>query len=163
MAWFSFRGDRAEKPSPLIQSSLLPRAFEGFESFEAEDCLHVLDVGAGVADTVQFLAQYRCKIYFLDLTEALAGEVSPGALAAALAEYEGVVFDVCLFWDLLHRLDGDQLRELNEALVPFTYSATKLHSLCRFAEGGDAVDYRIRGIDQLEYVRPDPSLFSVAR
>ncbi len=153
MPLFSFRGNRAEKPDPLIHSSLLPRAFDGFG---AEDCLHVLDVGTGVSDTVQFLARYRSKIYFLDLAEALAGDAEPDAFTAALDDYAGVLFDVCLFWDLLHRLDAHQLRTLSEALVPFTYSATRVHSLCRFSATDNAVDYRIRGADQLEAVRSKP-------
>ena len=131
----------------------MPRAFDGFE---VNDCIHVLDVGVGVPDTLEFLTQFRCKVYFLDLAEVLSEHVVAEAFATALDAYDGVLFDTCLFWDFLHRLNGAQLTALSAALEPHIFSDTKMHSICNFGDIDAMWDYRIRGIDQLEKIRVKP-------
>jgi hypothetical protein len=158
MSVIPLRKRRAKKKPPLIQSDLLPRAFDGFEG---NDCTHVLDVGVGVSDTLEFLAQSRCKVYFLDLAEVLSGETAAEAFGANLDAYNGVLFDVCLFWDFLHRFNGPQLTALSAALEPHIFSDTKMHSICEFGDIDATWDYRIRGIDQLEKVRGKPRSYQV--
>ena len=116
----------------------------------------MLDVGVGVPDTLEFLNQFRCKVYFLDLAEVLDDEAETDSYEKALSAYSGVLFDVCLFWDLLHRLNADQLAALSTALAPHIFSATKIHSICTLSDADGMWDYRIRGIDQLEKVSGKP-------
>jgi hypothetical protein len=131
----------------------LPRAFDGFEG---NDCIHVLDVGIGVPDTLEFLTQFRCKVYFLDLAEVLSEDAAAESFATAFSAYDEVLFDVCLVWDFLHRLNGAQLIVLSGALAPHIYSDTKMHSICNVGDVDAMWDYRIRGINQLEKVRGEP-------
>ena len=152
MSVISLRKHRAKIKSPLIQSDLLPRAFD---AFQGNDCIHVLDVGLGVPDTLNFLTQFRCKVYFLDLFEVLNEDTKAGAAKAAFDAHGEVLFDVCLFWDLLHRLNDAQLAALSAALETHIFSETKMHSICNFSEV-DGWDYRIRGISQLEKIRSKP-------
>jgi len=80
-----------------------------------------------------------------------------------LGQYSGCLFDVCLFWDLLHCLEPTQLGALNEALKPYLYSATLGHSICHICggkSGKDAAwDYRIAAIGQLELIQSTPKQY----
>ena len=131
----------------------MPRAFHGFEG---NDCIHVLDAGVGKPGTLEFLNQYPAKIYFLDLPQALYEDTDVEAIAAALDDYHNVIFDVCLFWDVLHRLDGPQLSTLSMTLEPHIYSATKMHSICTYTEPDNVHEFRICGRDQFETVPGKP-------
>ena len=131
----------------------MPQAFQGFAG---NDCIHVLDAGVGKPGTLEFLSQYPAKIYFLDLPQALYEDADVETLASALDDYHDVVFDVCLFWDVLHRLDGPQLSTLSMTLEPHIYSETAMHSICRFTEAEKATEFRIAGKDQVESFSTKP-------
>ena len=119
----------------------------------------MLDVGTGRQDTIEFLTRYRCRVYFLDLDEVAAGNQADcaGAFAAALAEYPGELFDVCLFWDFLHRLNAEQLQDLSFALEPYVYSQTRAHSIAHFLT---PIDFRIRGINELAAFKGKPRFYA---
>ena len=134
------------KPREIVTSNLLSRPFDAHKD---RDCIHLLDVGVGVADTVEFLKQYLCKVYFLDLADELAGD-DPQAISKTLDSYTGELFDVCLFWDLLHQLSGPQLELLSNALEPYIYSGTQVHSIVNLMRPTER--YRIRGPDQFEVI-----------
>lgn len=135
-------GKNRDKQASLIDSELLAGVFA---KHNTDDCIHVLDVGLGVADTVEVLQQFRCKVYFLDLLGVIEKDSIDG-IAAVFAEYSGELFDVCLFWDLLHRLSPAQLSQLSNELEPYIYSRTQAHTLVNPAA---SESYRLRGVNQL--------------
>lgn len=134
----------------------MPRVFDGFED---HDCIHVLDVGDAASSTVEFLAPYRCKVFVMDLADVSAADAAAGAYVDLFNDYEGVLFDVILFWDLLHRLDGDSLAALSDALRPCLYSQTKVHSICHYAPSEAREAYRINGRDQLQVTNAKPMAY----
>ncbi|NKB96903.1 MAG: hypothetical protein GKR90_00165 [Pseudomonadales bacterium] len=139
----------AKTRGEFITTELLPRVFS---AHNRNTEIHVLDVGIGITDTTEFLQNHReqdhrCKVYFLDLAPALKANSSI-TIGEVFAEYTGELFDVCLFWDLLHRLDHEQLNELSDALEPYVYSGTRAHALVNLSNPSER--YRIRAEDQLE-------------
>ena len=114
--------------------------------------MHVLDIGVGVPSTLDFLAQFGGRVFFLDLLN-LENE----SYKQRLADYSGALFDVCLFWDLLHCLTPTQLSELSDAIRPYIYSDTIGHSICNVCDlsesaGKQSWDYRICGSNRLDMV-----------
>lgn len=105
-----------------LQSNLLPRVFE---RLPINKRLLILDVGAAIASTVNFLNQFKCRLSFCDLY-AEDFVARPSAVATheervsqfrqALNLEAGTKVDICLFWDLFSYLDGAGLRALMEAL-----------------------------------------------
>ena len=146
-------GKDGARKNPVVQTHLLPQAFKGFAG---NDCIHVLDAGVGKPGTLEFLNQFPVKIYFLDLSAAIYKDADVEAIASALDDYHDVVFDVCLLWDVLHRLDGPQLATLSMTLEPHIYSETKMHSICQFAAPDEVCDFRIQGTEQFESIRTKP-------
>ncbi|MGK0223197.1 MAG: hypothetical protein ACI9ON_002440 [Limisphaerales bacterium] len=142
-----FGGRRRNSPSEIIESPLLGKVLRGFEG---DECLHILDVGIGAVDTLKFLQQYRCKVYFLDLAESFADSTEP-RIRTTLSEYSGELFDICLFWDLLHCLSAAQLAVLSDALEPYIYSETRVHTLANLVDPGE--HYCVRGANQLSPIR----------
>lgn len=109
----------------------------------------MLDIGVGVPSTLEFLNQFGCRVFFLDLLN-----LDDESYKHRLGDYSGSLFDVCLFWDLLHCLEPDQLHELNEALRPYLYSETVGYSICNVCNVVDAGswEYRIADMNHLEVI-----------
>ncbi len=154
----------------LIASRLLPEVFGGFEP---GDPITVLDLGAGNTSTLEFLSQYRAKIYFADLLDNPAIRNPPEATdTATLAGFiqrqlglaQDTQIDVCLFWDYLHYIDLAMVEALSLVLQ------TKLSSRCvgygfgalHGKRPSDANSYGIADIDTLA-ARPlsrEPTYFA---
>jgi hypothetical protein len=119
--------------SEHICSNLLPWVFEGFDEDES---LQVLDVGVGCPSTVEFFAGFPSRVFFLDLVEEVRdhncrdADSAERLFAQALEPYAGTLFDVCLFWELLHVLEAPLLAGLSNALRPYVYSRTKGYAVC---------------------------------
>ena len=141
---------RRAKTKQTLKSELFPKVFAGFDHDER---MHVLDVGNGNASTLEFLQPFGGRVFFLDLDNAEDGDY-----VEQLATYEESLFDVCLFWDLLHCLDRERLAALNDALRPYVYSQTKGYSVCDLSaaatRGRSA--YKILDTDELEVVSSSP-------
>lgn len=115
----SYSGRRAvaEQHSPLLPSL--------FEHLDEERCLTILDAGPALQDTVDFLSGYRCRLQVLDLFSEMP-LARPGEGEAPLVEQmgrliqipEGMVFDVCLFWDVFNYMDRDQVLAFFTLLRP---------------------------------------------
>jgi hypothetical protein len=109
----------------LITSRLLPMLFERFTD---RDRLVVLDVASGSRGTVDFFAQYNACIHFVDLFSCdllinPPDEIDVEDACESISRYlqlpADLTFDVCLFWDALHRVDLTVLRGLSLALNPY--------------------------------------------
>ncbi len=116
-------GGRHSEPD-AVSSRLLPMLLEGMEE---RGRINVLDAGTGAQSTVDFFAGYHARIHFVDLLGCMFVTDPPEELDAATAaqafkQYlslpEGLVFDVCLFWDTFHHIDLVALEGLSRALAP---------------------------------------------
>lgn len=107
-----------------------------FQRLTPDRRLVVLEIGTALPETVDFFADYRCRLHFVDLfnepflreqrdtlDDAALGE----AFADRLAFTDDSRIDVCLFWDFLTFLDDRALRAFNDALKPRLHSGTRAH------------------------------------
>jgi hypothetical protein len=154
-------------PEPR-QTLLLPLLFERIDE---EHPLTVLDVGSGVAETIQFFAEFRCRLHFADLYDVAelaalpdddVDEYYDGVFARLFGFPPDTSFDVCLLWDFLNHLPVPALRAFSRALAPYLHRRTVGHGFGAFkatapALAGNAPElgfcYGIRARDQL-VVRP---------
>ncbi len=132
--------------SETVASRLLPLLLEKIESRER---IHVLDLGSGAQDTLNFFAGRNAAIHFVDLFSCELVVKPPEELSTAqaseqLAQYlrlpDDLIFDICMFWDALHYLPLEGLEGLSRALSPhlargsFGYGFGSLHSGARSEE-----------------------------
>ena len=90
-----------------MSSALLPRAFE---RVGRERKFTVLDLGSPTPQSVRFFNQFSCRVYFAGLLD----EDGEEGLGTGLDFPDDVRFDVCLFWDVLNYLNGDNPRATSE-------------------------------------------------
>lgn len=158
------------KPSILAAldvypSELLPQLFLGYDQETIP--ANILDVGAGNSQTLEAFAFYRSKIHFLDLLSISLPEQGSGtrqeayaqhAFTEALSDCQGVVFDLCLFWDLLVALTQPALRGFNAALAPFLSNQSQGYAACQLFPDSDGQLWRYRIQDAQHLVRLAPEL-----
>ena len=151
----------AEHPS-LLAPRLLPLVFEGID---ASRSLTVLDIGAGVPESVRFFSRYRCRIHFVDLF---------GDTGYATPQYErrrpretlfgrfldfppGTSFDICLFWDFLNYLANPLLRDFAQTLRRYVHDDTRGHAFAAFSNAMPfaGLNFGLRDLDRLT-IRPHP-------
>ena len=130
---------------------------------EERERVVVLDVGPGVQSTVEFFAGFNGRIHVVDLYSCdlftdPPEELDAESAAVQLTEYlqlpADVVFDICLFWDLLHRADLPLLRGLSLALAPHMNEHTLGYGFATLhRQSLEPSRYGIRASDQLE-IRP---------
>lgn len=133
------------------------------EGVEDREHLVVMDVGAGTGSTVEFFAQYNTCIHFLDLFSCPLlvdppEEVDDELAFTAFSEYldlpTDLKFDICLFWDALHRVDLPVLRGLSRALRPHLGRGTQGYAFGTLhAKAFDQSRYGIFDLEHLD-VRP---------
>ena len=132
----------------MVSSRLLPLLLEKIETRER---INVLDLGSGSQSTLNFFAGRNAAIHFVDLysCELVVNppeEVNAAEACEQLVQYlrlpDGIVFDVCMFWDALHYLPLGALEGLSRALAPHLgpgtlgYGFGSLHSGARAEEPG---------------------------
>ena len=149
------RGRRGSDSDPAtkaraetVSSRLLPLILDQLESRAR---LQVLDLGSGSQSTLNFFAGRNAAIHFVDLFSCDLVMNPPEELNTAVAceliqDYlrlpEGLVFDVCMFWDALHYLPLPALEGLSRSLAPHLsasslgYGFGSLHSGARAEEPG---------------------------
>ena len=125
------------KKTCVVPSRLLPEAFAKQDHGRP---LQVLDVSTGDPRTLEFLEPIASRVSFLDLSRCRDD------FSSKLATYPDTLFNVCLFWDFLHRLTSEQLHRLSHALRPHIHSDTRAHAIVRFQ--GEA-SYNIAAMDQV--------------
>ena len=107
-----------------------------FERLDDESNVSVFDTGLAVAETVNFFASYKCRLYFTDLySETLVCQQDDDLSEAEIcARFDKLFdfptdtrFDICLFWDFLNYLTAPYLRAFSRALRPYIHPGTIAH------------------------------------
>ncbi len=105
-----------------------------FENIDNDQRLTVLHIGPALPETVDFFSRFRCKLYFVDLFSelpiAIAQEDDPPleqVFSELLHFQTGVVFDICLFWDLFNFLDSGAIAAFLHVLQPRLHADTVAH------------------------------------
>jgi hypothetical protein len=170
----SLRGGARPGPAPpssagdkdpgARQTLLLPLLFERFEE---DQPLVVLDIGAGVAETVRFFSRYSCRLHFADLFDAprlrepVEGDPDDhyAAVFADLFNFAPEThFDICLLWDFLNYLPLPALRAFSATLSPFLRRHSRGHGFGAFKASAPAMargapdmhlQFGIHGMDRL--------------
>ena len=122
-----------------------------FGLLEVNRRVTVLEIGAALPETVDFFAQFKCRLHFVDLfDEPFVREQSDLSEAELRHGFEeqlrfspGTKIDFCLFWDFLCYLDDPALRAFNAALRPWLHSGTRAH--------GFAVHHLAARVDNIRY------------
>lgn len=154
--------------APGIQKSHLLGSL--LETLDASRRITVFEVGAAVPDTVNFLSDYRCRMFFADLYEAPLVTGDQGATTerewregfTELLQFpDGTRFDLCLFWDFFNYLSKPALRAFNIALKPWLHAGTQGHAFAVLNTDAmlQSVRYGIRATDRLSVTaRPGAAL-----
>lgn len=118
-----------ELPSQL--SKLLPALFQPFEAGEAVTVFHV---GPALPETVDFFANYRCKLHFIDIFAALPILTTEDATPSPVEQFQKLMdfpeqtrFDICLFWDVFNFLDSTAIRAFLSVLRPHLKQSCMAH------------------------------------
>lgn len=148
----------------LVTTRLLTEVFAGIEPGEP---LVVVDLGPGCASTLNFLSQYRAKVFFADLPSCLPLRSSQENFAAYDTDYlveftkqhiglaADTQIDICLFWDFLHYLELDRLPILAQALGDHMHRGTRAHGFGAL-HTDQPTDHCQYGIADLEHLQPLP-------
>jgi len=112
-----------------------------FQRLDVEQAVTVFHVGSALPETVDFFAQYRCKLHFVDVFSALPiatyddATADDETAADAVAQFRAMLqlpdqtrFDICLFWDVFNFLDRQTLRAFLAAIRPHLKSTTVAHA-----------------------------------
>lgn len=142
---------------PAIQTSkLLPSLFEHIEE---EQRLTVLHVGPALSETVDFFANYRCRLHFIDLFSELpilASEDTPSLqqqfeeLLSIPAETK---FEICLFWDVFNFLTGEAIQAFLAVLRPHLRPNTLAHAFSVHNVNAPQCNH-LYGIRKIDAIRP---------
>ena len=135
-----------------------------FQRVSADRRLVVLEIGTALPETVDFFADYRCRLHFVDLYNAsflrgdrdtLDDEALRRGFEERLAFPEGSRIDICLLWDFLTFLDDRALRAFNDALKPWLHPGSMAH--------GFGVHHLAIRLENVQYGIVDTQTLSVRR
>ena len=106
-----------------------------FQMLDVNHRLSVLEIGTALPETVEFFAQFKCRLHFVDLFNEPffrnQSDLSEEELGHGFEEHlrfpTGTKFDLCLLWDFLCYLDDPALRAFNAALRPWVHAGTRAH------------------------------------
>lgn len=118
-------------PASVQPSNLLPALFERHDESRP---LTVLHIGAALPETVDFFADYRCTLHFVDLFSELPIEETEEKqrtigqqLEQQLHFPQNTQFDICLFWDIFNFLNRDALFAFLRQIKPHFHAYTLGH------------------------------------
>ncbi len=152
-------------PAPAPQTRHSSGLREFCRELKGQRGLRVLDVGAACQANINFFTGLSHKIYTEDIQPALAssayrvrGENSrwrfdPQAFLAKNLNYQMLLFDAVLCWDLLDRVEESAVRPLLERLHWVLKPGGVLLCFFHIAEPGASIPsyrYRIQGSETLE-------------
>ena len=128
-----------------ISTSLLPRAFERVGPGRK---FTVLDLGSPTPESVRFFNQFSCRVYYAGLLDE-DGDEHDNGVGIDVASH--VRFDVCLFWDVLNYLDGDDLRHVMEAVTERLNGGCRGHAFLAFSQAVpySGLKFGIESVDSL--------------
>jgi hypothetical protein len=99
--------------------------------------LSVLEIGPALPETIEFFAQFKCRLHFAAMysdpvLQMQLGDHTETELAEHISRSldfpKGTRFDLCLFWDFPNYLDDKTLRAFNTAIRPFLHKSTRAHA-----------------------------------
>jgi hypothetical protein len=104
-----------------------------------EQAVTVFHVGPAVPETVDFFANYRCKLHFIDVFAELpivANEDNPQSAAEQVLQQFATIlrfppdtrFDICLFWDVFNFLDRTAVNAFLSVLQPHLKAGSVAHA-----------------------------------
>ena len=133
-----------------MSSALLPRAFERVGPGRK---FTVLDLGLPTPQSVRFLNQFSCRVYFAGLLDDDGDEDDGDGLDFP----SDVRFDVCLFWDVLHYLDGETLKRVADVVTGRLNDDCRGHAFLAFSQAlpYEGMRFGIESVDRL-VVERDP-------
>lgn len=138
------------------QSLLLPTVFE---RLEGQPPFTILDVNAGVSETIRFFADYPTRLHFAAFYDAVelanAPEEEPDAyydaIFAELCSFPpGTQFDICLLWDFLNCLPEIAITAFSRAIRPYLHRDTIGHGFGAF-KASVSVSANPGGLPALSY------------
>lgn len=142
--------------TPTLQASKLLPAL--FQHIDVDNPVTVFHVGPAVPETVDFFADYRCKLHFIDVFAELpvvADEEVQGSLVQQFASMfrfpANTHFDICLFWDVFNFLDRQAVEAFLSVLQPHLKKSGFAHAFSVHNRKTPRVDqqYGIRQADAL--------------
>ena len=130
-----------------------------FQLFDVNHRLCVLEIGTALPETIDFFAQFKCRLHFVDLfNEPFVrnqDDLSETELRHGFEEHlrfpAGTKFDLCLFWDFVCYLDDPALRAFNSAMRPWLHAGTRAH--------GFGVHHLAVRLDNIRYGIEDRNTF----
>lgn len=141
----------AAKAGPeTVNSRLLPLIMEQLEQRQR---LHVLDLGSGSQSTLNFFAGRNAAIHFVDLfscdlvlnpAEMVNTAAACDQILVHLRLPEGLVFDVCVFWDVLHYLPLPSLEGLSRSLAPHLSASSLGYALIMITRSSNWTSFSLR-------------------
>ncbi|MEZ5571313.1 MAG: hypothetical protein R3E64_04740 [Halioglobus sp.] len=136
-------------------SKLLPSLFQHLDE---EQSVTVFHVGPAVSETVDFFANYRCKLHFIDLFAELPIKADEDNQQSLLQQFATMMqfpnntqFDICLFWDVFNFLDRQAVGAFMTALQPNLKKDCTAHAFSVHNRKAPQVDhlYGIGALDML--------------
>lgn len=122
---------RSSSETPSQPSKLLPLLFEKIDD---DQRLTVFHAGSALPETVDFFANFRCKLHFIDLFSELPFVGDEDTSASLQQQFDDILqfpaetrFDICLFWDLFNFLDSAAITAFLQHLRPFLHSDSLAH------------------------------------
>ena len=107
-----------------------------FERIDEEQRIKVLHLGPALPETLDYLANWRCKTWFADVFADLPiasgleqEQPAEERLLDALALPEGERFDLVFFWDLFNYLAPDVIEAMMRLLRHHWYRHTRGYAL----------------------------------
>ena len=134
-----------------------------FQLLDVNHRLSVLEIGTALPETVDFFAQFKCRLHFVDLfNEPFVrdqADLSEAELRHGFEEHlhfqPDTRFDLCLLWDFPCYLDDPALRAFNSALRPWLHDRTRAH--------GFGVHHLAVRLDNIRYGVEDRDTFSLRK
>lgn len=109
------------------------------ENVSPEARLKVLNIGPALPETIDFFANYRCRLHIADLLPELPTPVEADSeeghdantlqpvLTEVLALPDDTEFDIVFFWDALHFMSREAISALTAVLRPHLHRQSKAH------------------------------------
>ncbi|NND66768.1 MAG: hypothetical protein HKN19_04190 [Halioglobus sp.] len=123
---------RASNPTSTQDSKILPGLFAGLDE---DSRLSVLHVGPTCSDTLDFFAEFRSRLYIVDVFTELPLHIPEDEPADFERQWRDILqlptdtrFNLCLFWDLFNFLSAEALAALMTVLEPQLHEEARGHA-----------------------------------
>ncbi|MGV6807971.1 MAG: hypothetical protein ACWA5K_08740 [bacterium] len=146
-----------------LKSQLFPSLFRHVDD---ETPVVVLELGRPAPETLDFLSQFRCRLYVVDIPgheppPTYDEETTDEELTRRFSDWLDIPaefsFDVVFFWDLFSQFDRRSLAALSRALLPYTHKKTLVHGfgILNRNTPPEYFHYRVSSMDRLLSYAPN--------